>query len=110
MWYSQVSSASESEKKEANELRLALEQQMDQLRVAHQKQVAALRDEIAEKQQLINDIKEYVEMFIVNFYGRCFFPVQIRNCHLPNNNYSPNTRRLKRKNPKSHRSFRSSCQ
>ncbi|RZC38815.1 kinesin heavy chain, partial [Asbolus verrucosus] len=54
----QVSSASESEKKEANELRLALEQQMDQLRVAHQKQVAALRDEIAEKQQLINDIKD----------------------------------------------------
>lgn len=55
---SQVQSVSESEKKEANELRLALEQQMDQLRVAHQKQVAALRDEIAEKQSLINDIKE----------------------------------------------------
>ncbi|CAH2001131.1 unnamed protein product [Acanthoscelides obtectus] len=50
--------ASESEKKEANELRQALEQQMDQLRVVHQKQVAALRDEIAEKQQLINEIKE----------------------------------------------------
>ncbi|KAJ8973634.1 hypothetical protein NQ317_011963 [Molorchus minor] len=54
----QVQSASESEKKEANELRIALEQQMDQLRVAHQKQVAALRDEIAEKQSLINDIKD----------------------------------------------------
>ncbi|XP_074031503.1 kinesin heavy chain [Leptinotarsa decemlineata] len=54
----QVQSASESEKKEANELRLALEQQMDQLRVVHQKQVAALRDEIAEKQSLINDIKD----------------------------------------------------
>ncbi|XP_049824252.1 kinesin heavy chain isoform X2 [Aethina tumida] len=54
----QVSGASESEKKEANELRVALEQQMDQLTVAHQKQVAALRDEIAEKQQLINDIKD----------------------------------------------------
>ncbi|XP_060527756.1 kinesin heavy chain [Cylas formicarius] len=54
----QVSGASESEKKEANDLRMALEQQMDQLRVAHQKQVAALRDEIAEKQQLINDIKD----------------------------------------------------
>lgn len=58
----QVSGASESEKKEANELRVALEQQMDQLTVAHQKQVAALRDEIAEKQQLINDIKEYVPL------------------------------------------------
>ncbi|CAH2013222.1 unnamed protein product [Acanthoscelides obtectus] len=54
----QVQSASESEKKEANELRQALEQQMDQLRVVHQKQVAALRDEIAEKQQLINEIKD----------------------------------------------------
>lgn len=54
----QVSSASESEKKEAAQLRAALEQQMDQLRDVHQKQVAALRDEIAEKQQLINDIKD----------------------------------------------------
>jgi len=54
----QVSSASESEKKEAADLRMALEQQMDQLRIAHQQQVASLRDEIAEKQQLINDIRE----------------------------------------------------
>ncbi|CAH1121124.1 unnamed protein product [Ceutorhynchus assimilis] len=54
----QVSSASESEKKEAADLRMALEQQMDQLRVAHQQQVASLRDEIAEKQQLISDIKD----------------------------------------------------
>lgn len=53
-----MSSASESEKKEAADLRMALEQQMDQLRVAHQQQVASLRDEIAEKQQLINDIRE----------------------------------------------------
>ncbi|KAI4461197.1 centromere protein e [Holotrichia oblita] len=53
-----VHSASESEKKEATELRRALEQQMDQLRDAHQKQVAALRDEISEKQQLINDLKD----------------------------------------------------
>ncbi|XP_019762897.1 kinesin heavy chain isoform X1 [Dendroctonus ponderosae] len=54
----QVSSASESEKKEAADLRMALEKQMDQLRVAHQQQVASLRDEIAEKQQLINDIRD----------------------------------------------------
>ncbi|KAL1491526.1 hypothetical protein ABEB36_012110 [Hypothenemus hampei] len=54
----QVSSATESEKKEAADLRKALEQQMDQLRVAHQQQVASLRDEIAEKQQLINDIRD----------------------------------------------------
>lgn len=62
----QVSSVSESEKKEATQLRVALEQQMDQLRDAHQKQVAALRDEISEKQQLINDIKEYVTVFNLN--------------------------------------------
>lgn len=54
----QVSSVSESEKKEATALRLTLETQMDQLRAAHQKQVASLRDEISEKQQLINDIKD----------------------------------------------------
>ena len=53
-----VQSASESERKEATQLRVALEQQMDHLRDAHQKQVAALRDEISEKQQLINDLKE----------------------------------------------------
>lgn len=53
-----MQSASESEKKEVNELRIALEHQMDQLRDIHQKQVAALRDEIAEKQSLINEIKE----------------------------------------------------
>lgn len=57
-FFCQVSSASESEKKEAADLRMALEQQMDQLRIAHQQQVASLRDEIAEKQQLINDIRE----------------------------------------------------
>ncbi|XP_017769258.1 PREDICTED: kinesin heavy chain [Nicrophorus vespilloides] len=54
----QVSSVSESEKKEATQLRLALEQQMDHLRDAHQKQVATLRDEISEKQQLISDVKD----------------------------------------------------
>lgn len=54
----QVSSVSESEKKEANQMRVALEQQMDQLRDVHQKQVAQLRDEISEKQQMLNDIKE----------------------------------------------------
>ncbi|KAF5303496.1 hypothetical protein FQA39_LY09959 [Lamprigera yunnana] len=61
----QVSSASESEKKEAAQLRAALEQQMDQLRDVHQKQVAALRDEIAEKQQLINDIKDSNQKLIL---------------------------------------------
>ncbi|XP_044753424.1 kinesin heavy chain isoform X2 [Coccinella septempunctata] len=61
----QVSSASESEKKEANELRLALEQQMDQLRIAHQKQVATLRDEIAEKQENLNDIKDSNQKLIL---------------------------------------------
>lgn len=39
---------------------------MDQLRDAHQKQVAALRDEISEKQQLINDLKEYECIFNIS--------------------------------------------
>lgn len=54
----QITAVSAEEKKEAAQLRVALEEQMDQLRDAHQKQVAALRDEISEKQQLINEIKE----------------------------------------------------
>lgn len=54
----QVSAVSIEEKKEAAQLRQALEEQMDQLRDAHQKQVAALRDEITEKQHLINELKE----------------------------------------------------
>lgn len=39
-------------------MRVALEEQMDQLRDAHQKQVGELRDEISEKQALINQLKE----------------------------------------------------
>lgn len=46
------------EKEQANKMRVALEVQMDQLRDAHQKQVAALRDEIMEKQTSINEVKE----------------------------------------------------
>ncbi|KAK6620412.1 hypothetical protein RUM43_014229 [Polyplax serrata] len=46
------------EKAEATKMREALEVQMDQLRDAHQKQVGALRDEIAEKQTLINEVKD----------------------------------------------------
>lgn len=52
---------------------MALEQQMDQLRIAHQQQVSALRDEIAEKQQLINDIKEYVGIFVLKINFNVFF-------------------------------------
>ena len=56
-----VSSKEKAEEKEqANKMRVALEVQMDQLRDAHQKQVAALRDEIMEKQSSINELKEYV--------------------------------------------------
>jgi kinesin family protein 5 len=54
-----VSSKEKAEEKEqANKMRIALEVQMDQLRDAHQKQVAALRDEIMEKQASINELKE----------------------------------------------------
>lgn len=48
------------EKEKATTMRVALEEQMDQLRDAHQKQVAELRDEISEKQTLINQLKEWV--------------------------------------------------
>lgn len=56
-----VSSKEKAEEKEkAATMRVALEEQMDQLRDAHQKQVGELRDEISEKQALINQLKEYV--------------------------------------------------
>lgn len=54
-----VSSKEKAEEREkANTMRVALEEQMDQLRDAHQAQVAELRDEISEKQALINEVKE----------------------------------------------------
>jgi kinesin family member 5 len=57
-----VSSKEKDEEKfEANQLREALEAQMDQLRDTHQGQVAKLRDEIGEKQELINELKDEQE-------------------------------------------------
>ncbi|XP_026470738.1 kinesin heavy chain-like [Ctenocephalides felis] len=54
----QVSAVSVEEKEKAAQLREALEGQMDHLRDAHQKQVAMLRDEISEKQEMINELKD----------------------------------------------------
>lgn len=62
MFAEQVHAVSSKEKAEATEkaatMRVALEEQMDQLRDAHQKQVGELRDEVSEKQALINQLKE----------------------------------------------------
>lgn len=55
----QVTTVNAEEKQKADQLRVAFENQMDQLRDAHTKQVAALRDEISEKQEMINELKEY---------------------------------------------------
>lgn len=46
------------EKQKAEQLRVEFVDQMDQLREAHTKQVASLRDEISEKQEQINELKE----------------------------------------------------
>jgi kinesin family member 5 len=51
------------EKQKAEQLRVEFVEQMDQLRDAHTKQVADLRDEISEKQEQINELKELVEIF-----------------------------------------------
>lgn len=56
----QVTTVNAEEKQKADQLRVAFENQMDQLRDAHTKQVATLRDEISEKQEMINELKEYV--------------------------------------------------
>uniref|UniRef100_A0A182XLR5 Kinesin-like protein n=1 Tax=Anopheles quadriannulatus TaxID=34691 RepID=A0A182XLR5_ANOQN len=54
----QVSAVNAEEKQRADQLKVAFESQMDQLRDVHTKQVSALRDEISEKQELINELKE----------------------------------------------------
>nr|XP_029733269.1 kinesin heavy chain isoform X1 [Aedes albopictus]XP_029733270.1 kinesin heavy chain isoform X1 [Aedes albopictus]XP_029733271.1 kinesin heavy chain isoform X1 [Aedes albopictus] len=56
----QVSAVNAEEKQKADQLKAAFENQMDQLRDAHTKQVATLRDEISEKQEFINELKELV--------------------------------------------------
>lgn len=55
------------EKQKAEQLRVEFVEQMDQLRDAHTKQVADLRDEISEKQEQINELKEYVNLFLKFF-------------------------------------------
>lgn len=49
----------------ANEVNVALEEQMDQLRVAHQKQVSDLRDEITDKQTMINELKDMNQKYLL---------------------------------------------
>ncbi|KAG5682991.1 hypothetical protein PVAND_012303 [Polypedilum vanderplanki] len=46
------------EKQKAEQLRVEFVEQMDQLRDVHTKQVADLRDEISEKQEQINELKD----------------------------------------------------
>lgn len=57
-----VSAVNAEEKQKAEELRSMFDNQMDELRDAHTKQVAELRDEISEKQEVINELKEYVSI------------------------------------------------
>ncbi|KFV76704.1 Kinesin heavy chain isoform 5C, partial [Struthio camelus australis] len=45
---------------DAEEMKKALEQQMESHREAHQKQLSRLRDEIEEKQKIIDEIRNYV--------------------------------------------------
>lgn len=62
----QVSNKEKAEEKEAaQKIRLALKEQMDQLRDVHHKQVSELRDEISEKQQLITELKDENQKFIL---------------------------------------------
>ncbi|XP_013401804.1 kinesin heavy chain isoform X2 [Lingula anatina] len=54
----QVYNVKAEEAKSANDMKTALEKQMESHREAHQKQLNALRDEIAEKQNQIEQLKE----------------------------------------------------
>ena len=53
-----VASKERAEKEEVHRIKEALEQQIDQHREQHQRQLATLRDEIADKQQTIEELKE----------------------------------------------------
>jgi kinesin family member 5 len=53
-----LTSVNAEEKQKAEQLRSEFVEQMDQLREAHTKQVASLRDEISEKQEALNELKE----------------------------------------------------
>ena len=53
-----LTSVNAEEKQKAEQLRVEFVGQMDQLRDGHTKQVASLRDEISEKQEQINELKE----------------------------------------------------
>ncbi|CAG0904101.1 unnamed protein product [Darwinula stevensoni] len=53
-----VASKERAEKEEVHRIKEALEQQIDQHREQHQRQLAALRDEIADKQQTIEELKD----------------------------------------------------
>ena len=44
----------------ASEMKVALESQLEMHREQHQKQLSSLRDEIANKQTLMDQLKEYV--------------------------------------------------
>lgn len=61
-----VSSKEKAEAKEnASKMKVALEEQVDQLRNIHHKQVAELRDEISEKQTLINELKDASQKYML---------------------------------------------
>ncbi|XP_044007266.1 kinesin heavy chain isoform X1 [Aphidius gifuensis] len=51
------------EKEAATKMRVALEEQMDQLRDVHHRQVSTLRDEISEKQETISELKDLNQKF-----------------------------------------------
>lgn len=72
-----VSAVNAEEKQKAEELRSMFDNQMDELRDAHTKQVAELRDEISEKQEMINELKEYVLPFVVEHLAGQVFVVSL---------------------------------
>lgn len=53
------------EKENANKLKEALEEQIEELRKVHYKQLSELRDEIGEKQSLITELKDTSQKFML---------------------------------------------
>lgn len=71
-----VSLGSKTQDELSQQMKAALESQIESTRETHAKQVAALRDEISEKSKIVDELKEYI---IISFLA-----YKCQNCPIYN--------------------------